>query len=509
MSASTGFTITLGKTSKRVNSTSQSFSGTAYTGCFLKENTSINNPVIILNAPLDKYNYMSWGSRYYWVDETISIDWKRIEIHCHLDPLATYKSSIAGTNVYATYSNSANWNKIIDDVRMSPEKEVTPGSPSSTNLFGFTMTPHSGSVIITVLESAPPPDYSSHHGFKIYAMSVSAFKSCLGDLTSYFDNITSVSQTIDDLAQILGSLWGAIGGTGSWRDNLVKAVYVPISISDIASMPGVSGAGQIYFGAIPCSVSCYSVPPGLVVTNTGTLPVNWTGNATTYPFLKNPRFTQFQIICCGGSYSTIDSTLLKDDTQHGTIYIDSSIDVISGNWSAVITEGSASYNTVHLASFSGCCGIDITGMTQIHDSYKMQGWQAGFGTSLKIFSMGLADIENSSTTRIMSGIGGEFLPSNPGNLQSGSIGGSISAMFLGGSSNLGKISICQTAFEPEDISNYTSFCDRYGYPCNKYLSLSGYSGYVKCVNASVSASGATDSEKALINSFLNSGIYIE
>ena len=62
----------------------------------------------------------------------------------------------------------------------------------------------------------------------------------------------------------------------------------------------------------------------------------------------------------------------------------------------------------------------------------------------------------------------------------------------------------------DDPTSYTDYCNRYGYPCNKYLSLSNYSGFVQCAGASVqNATGASEAAKATINSYLNSGLYIE
>ena len=63
---------------------------------------------------------------------------------------------------------------------------------------------------------------------------------------------------------------------------------------------------------------------------------------------------------------------------------------------------------------------------------------------------------------------------------------------------------------PYTLGTYTDYCDRYGYPCNRYLKLGDITGYCQCAGASVQgASGATQSNLSTINSYLNSGIYIE
>ena len=67
-------------------------------GCDLKENTSVLNPVIIIKTtdPVYSYNYMyiSDFSRYYFIDDIISLHNNIWEIHGHVDVLETYKNAI-------------------------------------------------------------------------------------------------------------------------------------------------------------------------------------------------------------------------------------------------------------------------------------------------------------------------------------------------------------------------------------------------------------------------------
>ena len=109
---------------------------------------------------------------------------------------------------------------------------------------------------------------------------------------------------------------------------------------------------------------------------------------------------------------------------------------------------------------------------------------------------------------IPSGITG-LLPHTNTNIkaQSGTFGGSVTSMFL--TDTPGLITIYAEVWAPADIANYTNYCNRYGYPCNKYLKLSNISGFLQCAGASISASGATDSMLSTLNSYVNSGIYYE
>ena len=104
-------------------------------------------------------------------------------------------------------------------------------------------------------------------------------------------------------------------------------------------------------------------------------------------------------------------------------------------------------------------------------------------------------------------------------LPSGDFGGGASGLFL--SPTAGTMSIQYTCFTPYlcssvgGVSQYEQYCDQYGYPCNKYLSLSGYSGFVQMSGASVEPDAVgngnqmSEASKSTINSYLNSGLYIE
>ena len=73
----------------------------------------------------------------------------------------------------------------------------------------------------------------------------------------------------------------------------------------------------------------------------------------------------------------------------------------------------------------------------------------------------------------------------------------------------GKMTAHFECWAPTNIDTYYDYCDKYGYPVNKYMKLNSISGYVQCAGASVAAAGANDSMISTLNSLLNTGIYIE
>lgn len=109
--------------SKEHNSTKQPTGGTAV-NCYLKENCSLIHPVFVLDGASFSTNYVQWGSRYYFVDDVVSIRNSAVEIHCSVDPLASWKTEIGASSQYVIRSSSAYDEYIIDhmypaDVRTS------------------------------------------------------------------------------------------------------------------------------------------------------------------------------------------------------------------------------------------------------------------------------------------------------------------------------------------------------------------------------------------------------
>lgn len=101
--------------SKEHNSTKQPSGGTAV-NCYLKDDTSLINPVFILDSANFSVNYVQWGSRYYFVDDVVSIRNSAVELHCSVDALASWKTAIGASSQYVTRSASAYNEYIIDSM---------------------------------------------------------------------------------------------------------------------------------------------------------------------------------------------------------------------------------------------------------------------------------------------------------------------------------------------------------------------------------------------------------
>lgn len=570
--------IVFGKTDKRINSTKQTFSGNTKTiSCSLREPCSMQNPIFrfMLDTGTDAgfYNYCSWGSYYYWIDDIIYLSNDIIEVHCHLDPLATYKSSIKNTHGFAVYSNADNKSVNIDDTRLQPEMgpamlrhtyscSIFKNKNSQGQESGIDCS-NSGCVLMTFtqtnsvdwINNLSPHDNSSGtvitpNGIHTAVLTWSQFRSCFADLNDFGSNIvpSTLPQTMGDAClEIIQAFARAIQTTSgsSLLDNVQRAIWVPLDYTDLINATGaVKRYGLMLGGALASNVEWYEIPSTLVLqfqnyielvdNDHKLLPAN----NSNLSFLLNSRFSSLQIVTPGGYSEVGTDCLLYGGTK---LHMISSLSVASGEWSLKISKQSDFRDC--LASFAGSIGFNLKGTISAVPSASMQLAKAGANFVGAAVGMGVGAIVGgitagegmyvngikdqmkfqhygSETKAISSGIQ-HMVPQTNFNsdLPSGDFGGGASGLFL--SPTAGTMSIQYICFVPYlcssvgGVSQYEQYCNQYGYPCNKYLSLSGYSGFVQMSGASVEpdASGngnqMSEASKSTINSYLNSGIYIE
>lgn len=88
-------------------------------GGVLKENSSIINPVIMIDYDLSalpnvNYLYIPIWNRYYFINDIISIRSALCELHCHVDVLESFKNEILA-NEAIIYRQENYWNLYIND----------------------------------------------------------------------------------------------------------------------------------------------------------------------------------------------------------------------------------------------------------------------------------------------------------------------------------------------------------------------------------------------------------
>ena len=538
--------VSFGATSKRINSTSQTY--TSYASnveVFLKEPCSSQTPVFRVTRsafgsnPL-KFNYAQWGSWYYWVDDIVYLTNDIVEIYCHLDPLATFKSAITGSYGLVIYGDSAHHNEYADDTRFYPEKLYSSQTPAHADLFG--LTPEKGGTIVMTFTQTASVDWMSESravtpcGIHTAILSVSEFMAALGDLTD-FDCLSGWSGDGPlEIVQAFQRLVQSTGG-GSLVDNIQRAIWIPFNINNLLTAIGSSNyiqrQGLMLGGVLAANTVWYETSNTFVLNHNGEIALAMNDLVGSHGFLKNDRWMSVQVTTPGG-YSAIPTDTFKDSNY---IYFRASLCINDGSYSVKICRSRDSsdqkaYNDA-IASFSGCLGVNVKGAiyggptpsSMIGDTGAaivtgalgiaggamiggaVAGGEGGAAMGSMIESQGLKMGYN----QISSGIQGA-IPGAGTNITapSGSFGGSVTSMFL--TPTAGKMTVYAEVWAPKDIANYDDYCARYGYPCNSYLQLSSLASgsFCQCAGFTVQgATGATEAAKSTINSYVNSGIYLD
>lgn len=512
--------VTLGMTTKGINSTSRQISGGVTVDAKLKDPVcGLHSPVFKvkgLSKTYNNYNFCIWRGRYYWVDEILFLTNDIQEVHCHLDALATFKGAIDDTYAYVQYGDAANWNKFIDDIRISPELEEP--AWCDTQMFKIVdMFDETGVIVMRYM------DCGQGGGVKTISMTPSAFFGMLDDLYALINSST------------VSECFGYIGGCGSWRDNILSCVWVPFKLQ-------TTGYSQIRLGGVTCNVNCYYIQNAIsVYAYDKSIDIDWSV-FNDWPFAKTSRWTSCQFITPFG-YADIPIDLLRNQSK---IYYRMAVDYTAGDISIKISERTNGDGYCY-ASFGGNVAIDMMGTLGTG-----HGWREGFASSLKagaefstallssvLGGAGAVQMADNNVVKAMStglktgdwdSLGNAYdkltatrnqaltsginsiaqsLPTGVGHSNaSGSIGGGAARLWL--TSPIGNCLFIMKSFRPLLKNSYDDFCDMYGYPVNYYLQLSSVTGFCKCSGAFVrDIPGATPADISTINSFLNSGIVLE
>lgn len=486
--------LKIGKTNKRINSTSQAFTSSTDYNVLLKDQCSLDRPVFVIRGTPDKYNYCKFMDRYYWIDDTVILSRDTFEVHCHLDPLATYKSQITGSSQLAIFANEGNWNKLCDDPRISPEKNIYTYFDYVENAFGNGVLNQEGCVIMTFF-SAVPTGTGARGGIHTAIMTNSMFHNCLADLSNIdWSDIVEFTELFTKAIQ-------ALGGVGNWSDNIYSCKWLPIAYD---KMVGTLRSDMAVGGIIADGVTWKEIANTTIIENSKTISLSdyWETLDGAMTVLRNPRFTSMQLNTPAGCIN-IDVSNLKQQTK---LTIKTAICLVSGDFTIKVFDGTDTGEVV--GAVSGNMGIDLMHMVVDSPNLLTQAGQSAFNFAMGAEALALGDIFGSKT-----GIGGNILASPiMHSAPSVSVSGAPSSMFV--DKYLAQVSLVINTMGPQHMSNgvtthYVNMCNKLGYPCNKYISLSGVSGYVKCYNASIGASGASEGDKQFINTCLNNGIYLE
>lgn len=482
-------TLHFGIVNKRRNSTLVPAPETmSYTlDVVLKQPTSDQNPEFYIKPETDNtfpYNYCQWDTSFFFIDEVILERNNLYRLKCTMDVLATYKAELLNTSAFVLYDTTAN-SEVVDK-RLSLKTTTTRSESTGTlNIFEV------GSTILLGIVG------KSTAG--IYAVPLASIKQLYDDLGQYFldllpkPDVPAWDPDPKDLSAILQNVGEAICNvgdsityglrqlisSGKASDCIKSALLIPVLPSDF---PGQDGQ-PIYLGEYQTSVTGKLVSQDAIAFAGTTVSIPW----QTSDWRRNAPYTHVYLtLPYVGTVSIPTSEVIDCDALHVTVSV-------SVNGAAVFKIGKPGAIGDICRYSCNVANNFMIGASNISPLSQVQaiGGAAAAGAAVAAPAVGaVAGIAGligtlNSVQPVPSCIGG---------------GGGIAHVDSG-------VVTCFTVFHDTSVSP-DSVSSVMGTPAMASKTLSGLTGYVQTLGASVAITGSAD-ERDRINDLLDSGIFIE
>lgn len=495
-------TAQFGSFSKRRNSTKQPASFSDVRTITLKDGTSHDAPVFILTGNNFNYNYCIFDNCYYFIDDIVSLHNNLIEVHCVMDPLATYKSEILASTQYVAYSsdNTSIW---LPDNRIPLLKNATVSRNVTTLNMLFTT---GGFYVLCVV---------GKEGCETWMLDNLSMGALLDRISDWSDDL------IDDI----------LAGNYPWTDpaspqQAVTYDWTNSPQESFAKMNMLVGmVGNAYSAAPSCIRSCIWVPfmPSLFDDTAGniflgqfdtqvttfrckTVPASRTANVNI-PW----QHSDWRRSVCEEVYLYIPLVGMVN-IPSDEIINETQIDI---TWSATATDGCVAFEIKAGNQVIGTYGANASvnypiGVSQQASAGEIV--QTSFQGLKKTVASAISGAQSLNPMAIgagltmagMEGIDASYQVANTEfsrhNTCIGGIGG-------GAGVGLDLDAICFTVSH-DTVIMPSAMAATMGQPTMAPRSLTGLTGYCQCVNAHVEAP-ATAGELNAIDYFLNTGFYIE
>lgn len=271
------FSLLLGKTNKRYNSTARPPCSTEISVC-LKKSTDCNNPTFEFTtldyATIASYNYAYCPTlqRYYWIT---SVDYAEavVSIHCKCDSLATLQSDIKSTKCMIDYATKK-WDGWLTESRYPvPRYETT-----------SIMYTESEAVTDELTESYIVSVWGADNGESTYYMTPTQYKT----LIDFINSDSIVGLWSGKVASLVDALKSAIIEPSQYITQVVKIPFIP-NLAQQASDVNVG------FGSIGVTGHPFKTGTVLYKMYRLSIPAAWgTVDSTSYYKMFEP-YTHFYL----------------------------------------------------------------------------------------------------------------------------------------------------------------------------------------------------------------------
>lgn len=484
--------VQFGIFSKRRNSTKQPVSLSDSRTVTLKEKCSQDRPIFICTGNNFNYNYCIWDSKYYFIDEIISLKNNMIEIHCVMDALATYKAYILASTQFVSYSSLSGGSWLPDTrIPILKQTNVSSQSASMAGLFNS-----NGFYVLSFVGKT---------GCELVCVNKSTLNRLIAEIQNWQDDgINAVVNddmglnydftTIENALESLGKMsiqTGFIGNAYANAPNCIRScIWVPFLLSAFSG-----GAKAIYLGDYDTTESGFELNAS-PTTGSVTVSIPW-------------HYSDWRRGICEDVYLYLPLVgmiqLSADSLTHA-----SSITI---QYSATGTDGVVCYRVVSggevIGTYGGQCSANYPiGINQQASAGQIA--NAAVGGAEKMVNAAI----NSSISPISASaaVAGVALEGVAATYEVSNVSASRNLTCLGGIGGGAGVGlsldiVCYTVSHPTHI-NPSDMGATMGLPTMKPVLLSTLSGFCQCSNAHVDAP-ATAGELDALDYYLNSGFYIE
>lgn len=441
---------------KRKNSTKRPTGGTIR-NVVLLDDVSLYSPVFECNYWDYNDNYCKWAGRYYYVTDVVSKNRDIFAVHCEIDPMATWKDDIMGTNAFVTFSTSS-YDIGIPDYRLSSDPSTI---TKSTQVEVFPKLGEEFVISYVGTSSAPTVglSYSNLEGLQGAMMS----NQCIKTITKWADGIITGSSESANAWNIVPSL------LGSTSNSVTRCIFTP-KFHSIGTKSIILAGG--YDPRIGGDVPSHSY------SETYSVKIPWAFGAGD--FRNRAQFTSMTIYLPGYGFLALNA----DNYQgQSSISVQATLDSYVGEITYLVG-GKA----------KATCSI----------SYPVQVGTSQVGNIPNaVAGVGQAVAGAMSENPVGVGMGAynavrSFMATDASSI--GSAGGS-SAFYCHTKITL-VLMAHNTNVDPSSVAGTI------GRPLNAVRNIGSLSGYVQTADAEVQTS-APDEYKTVLNDSLNGGMYIE
>lgn len=452
-------------------------------GIYLKDATTVIRPVIIVQSfDPTGYNYVhlvNWN-RYYFISDWMYVK-GRWEVSLILDPLATYKTNILATSCNILYATGST--KHIPDNRIPVRNNII--QAHTDQAIGNMTIVDSGMVILGI---------TGKGSFGAYLMQNS---NLVAELLDGVDNWQQQFVT-DQFGLTKQLLYG-----GSASECLRSAIRIPILFG--GNQVSTKSAEPLYLGNYPCkdsngnSITGYEIDKP-ILNFSGDIDIPWT-YIDANDWRRISTYTNIILYLPFVGNIQIPATEVQNESQLHVLY---SINVTSGDL-AVQVSGKTS-SIIYANANSNIAMPTAYGSTGINTTKATSAIVAGVGAVVA----GAAILASGGAAApAILGIGGGLATAAGGTINA--LGGSgYGSGGLGGGAATGLDRVAHVFITSKVLADTpTNFNPIMGKPYYGVSTPGSFSGYVQTDGFQYSDAKASSEEKDMINSLMDSGVYIE